>query len=192
MLQTSVEERRPCAHGFKPLECIVIRIYLEWHGHEVRTEFGDCPHNCQALQLSGWVRLFSLIQSPRSAANDALLAVPDLRQDSTEASRGGVGVEPEFFAKIREGCDRTRGESYLQLVECSLAVLAPVEERILPGQSMQGSGNGGKTLDVPAVITGKTEKERTSVAVFGGGMSLMAARSVGSGRSPSSVTRWPR
>ena len=33
-----------------------------------------------------------------------------------------------------------------------------MEERILPGQSVQGSGNGGETLDVPAVITGETEE----------------------------------
>ena len=75
-----------------PLECIMIHIYLKWHGHEVRTELGDYPHNHQALQFSGWVRLFSLVQRPRSAADDALLAVPNLGQDSTEACSGGIGV----------------------------------------------------------------------------------------------------
>ena len=70
----------------------MVRVHLEWHSREVRTEFGDCPHNRQAHQFSGWVRLLSLIQSPGSAANDALLAVPYLSQDSTEACRGGVGV----------------------------------------------------------------------------------------------------
>ena len=70
----------------------MIRKYLKWHGHEVSTELGDCPHNRQALQLSGWVRLFSLFQSPRSAADDVLLAVPNLGQDGTEACSGGVGI----------------------------------------------------------------------------------------------------
>ena len=70
----------------------MIRKYLKWHGHEVRTEFGDCPHNRQALQFGGWVRLFSLIQSPRSTTDDALLAFPNLSQDGTEACSGGVGV----------------------------------------------------------------------------------------------------
>ena len=55
-------------------------------------EFGDCPHNRQALQFGGWVRLFSLIQSPRSATDDALLALPNLSQDGTEACSGVVGV----------------------------------------------------------------------------------------------------
>ena len=107
--------------------------YLEWHGHEVRTEFGDCPHNRQALQFSGWVRLFSLVQSPRSAADDALLSVPNLGQDSTEACSGGIGVQLKFLAEVRESRDRTRSQSCLELVKCGLAVLALVEDRIFSG-----------------------------------------------------------
>ena len=170
----------------------MIRKHLKGYGHEVWTELGDCPHNRQALQFSGWVRLLSLVQSPRSAADDALLALPNLSQDSTEACCGGVGVQPECLAEIRKSSDWAGSEPGLQLVKCCLAVFAPVEERIFSGQSVQGRGNNGKTLDIPAVITGKTKKERTSVAVFGGGMSLMAARSEGSGSRPSSVTLWPR
>ena len=83
----------------------MIREHLKGYGHEVWTELGDCPHNRQALQFGGWVRLFSLVQSPRSAADDALLAIPDLSQDSTEASCGGVGVQPECLAEIRESSD---------------------------------------------------------------------------------------
>ena len=132
----------------------MIRVYLKWHSHEVWTELGDCPHNRQTLQFGGWVRLFSLIQSPRSAANDALLALPNLSQDSTEACCGGVGVQPECLAEVRESCDRAGSKPGLQLIECCLAVLAPVEERIFPGQSVQEGGNGGKTLDVPTVIAG--------------------------------------
>ena len=86
----------------------MVREYLKWHGHEVRTELGNCPHNRQALQFSGWVRLFSLVQSPRSATDDALLAVPNLGQDGTEACSGGVGIQPEFLAEVREGRDRIR------------------------------------------------------------------------------------
>ena len=132
----------------------MIREYLKWHGHEVRTELGDCPHNRQALQFGGRIRLFSLIQSPRSAADDALLAFPNLSQDSTEACCGGVGVQPECLAEIRKSCDRAGGKPGLQLIKCCLAVLAPIEERIFSGQSVQGGGNSGKALDVPAVITG--------------------------------------
>ena len=110
----------------------MVRKYLEWHGHEVRTELGDCPHNCQALQFSGWVRLFSLIQSPRSAADDALLAVPNLGQDCTEARGGAICIEAKSLAEVRESRDRTRSQSCLELVEGSLAVLAPMEDRIFP------------------------------------------------------------
>ena len=96
-------------------------------------ELGDCPHNRQALQFSGWVRLFSLVQRPRSRADDALLAVPNLGQDSIEACSGGIGVQPEFLAKVRESRDRTRSQSRLELVECVLAVLTPVEDCIFSG-----------------------------------------------------------
>ena len=65
----------------------MIREYLEWHSHEVRAEFGDCPHNRQALQFSGRVRLFSLIQSPRSATDDALLAFPRPAVEASVYSR---------------------------------------------------------------------------------------------------------
>ena len=109
----------------------MIRKYLKWHGHEVCTELGDCPHNRQALQFGGWVRLFSLIQSPRSAADDALLAFPNLSQDITEACRGGVGVQPECLDEVRKSCDRAGIKPGLQLIECCLAVLAPVEEQHL-------------------------------------------------------------
>ena len=90
----------------------MIREYLKWHGHEVWTELGDCPHNRQAFQFGGRVRLFSLIQSLRSAADDALLAFPNLSQDSTEACRRGVGVQPECLAEVRKSCDRagSKGE----------------------------------------------------------------------------------
>ena len=111
----------------------MVREYLEWHSHEVRAEFGDCPHNRQALQFSGRVRLFSLIQSPRRATDDALLAFPNLSQDSTEACRGDVSVQPKCLAEVRKNCDRASGKPGLELIECCLAVLAPMEERFLSG-----------------------------------------------------------
>ena len=99
----------------------MVHKYFKWHGHVVRTELGDCPHNRQVLQLSGWVRLFSLIQSPRSAADDALLAVPNLGQDRTEACGGGVGIEVKSLAEVRESRDRTRSQSCLESLQWKTA-----------------------------------------------------------------------
>ena len=147
----------------------MIRKHLKGYGHEVWTELGDCPHNRQALQFSGWVRLLSLVQSPRSTADDALLALPNLSQDSTEACCGGVGVQPECLAEIRESSDWAGSEPGLQLVKCCLAVLAPVEERIFSGQSVQGCGNSGKTLDIPAVIK-RQDQEKSALLWLSSGV----------------------
>ena len=83
----------------------MVSVYLEWHSHEVRSELGYLPHNSQALQFSGRVGLLSLVESPGSAADDALFAIAYLSQDSTEARGGGVSVQPESLAEVREGSD---------------------------------------------------------------------------------------
>ena len=83
----------------------MVSEYLEWHSHEVRPELGYRPHDSQALQFSGRVGLLSLVESPGSAADDALLAIVDLSQDSTEACGGGVSVQPESLAEVWEDSD---------------------------------------------------------------------------------------
>ena len=88
----AVKERRSCPHRFKPLECIMVSVYLKWHSHEVRPELGYRPHDSQALQFGGGVGFLSLVEGSGSAANDALLAIADLSQDSAEASGGCVGI----------------------------------------------------------------------------------------------------
>ena len=70
----------------------MIREYLEWHGHEVRTEFSHSPDNGQALQFGGGIGLLSLVEGPRSAADDALFTVADLSQDCAEACGRCVGI----------------------------------------------------------------------------------------------------
>ena len=77
-----------------------------------------------------------MVQGTRSAADDALLAIPDLRQNSTEACGGGVSIQAEGLAKIREGSDGTSGQQGLESVEGGLTFLTPMEDRILPGQGM--------------------------------------------------------
>ena len=113
----------------------MVSKHLKWHNHEVRPELGYCPHDSQALQFSGKVGLLSLVESPGSAADDVLLAIADLSQDSAEACSGGVGVglQPKGLAEVREGSDGAGCEQCFQLIEGGLAFGAPVEDRILPG-----------------------------------------------------------
>ena len=70
----------------------MVSIYLKWHSHEVRPELGYRPHDSQALQFGGRVGFLSLVEGSGSAADDALLAIVDLSQDSTEARGGGVSI----------------------------------------------------------------------------------------------------
>ena len=132
----AVEECRPRPHRFEPLECVVIRENLERHRHEVGSELGYRPYDCQALQFGGRVGIFSLVEGSRSAADDALLAIPHLGQNSTEARVGGVDVEAEGLAKVREGSVRASGQWGLESIEGGLTFLAPMKDRILPGQGM--------------------------------------------------------
>ena len=102
----AVKERRSRPHRFEPLERIMVSIYLKWHSYfEVRPELGYYPHDSQALQFGGGVGFLSLVEGSGGATDDALLAIADLSQDSTEASGGGVSIEPESLAEIREGSD---------------------------------------------------------------------------------------
>ena len=128
-----MKERGPRPHRLKPLECIVVSKHLKWHSHEVRPELGYRPHDNQALQFSGRVGILSLVESPGSAADDALLAIADLSQDSAEACSGGVGVQPKGLAEVREGSDGVGCEQCFQLIEGGLAFSAPMENCILPG-----------------------------------------------------------
>ena len=83
----------------------MVCVDLKWHRHEIRSEFGYRPYDGQALQFGARVGFLRLVEGSGSAADDALFAIPDLSQDSTEACGGGVGVEAEGLAKVREGSD---------------------------------------------------------------------------------------
>ena len=140
------------------------REYLEWHSHEVRTELSHSPDNGQALQFGGGIGLLSLVEGPRSAADDTLFAIADLSQDCAEACGQRIGIQPEGLAEVREGSDGAGREERLEAVEGGLAVGAPMEDRVFPGQSMQGTCDGCEVLHISLVVTGET-KER---ADFGG------------------------
>ena len=45
----AVEECRPCPHRFEPLQCVVVRINLEWHSREVGTKLGNGPNDCETF-----------------------------------------------------------------------------------------------------------------------------------------------
>ena len=76
----------------------MVREYLEWHSHEVRTRLSHSPDNGQALQFGGGIGLLSLVEGPRSAADDTLFAIADLSQDCAEACGRRVGIQPESLA----------------------------------------------------------------------------------------------
>ena len=139
--------------------------YLEWHSHEVRTELSHSPYNGQALQLGGGIGFISLVEGPRNAADDALLAIADLSQDCNEAWGRRIGTQPKSLAEVREGSDGAGREERLEVVEGVLAVGAPMEDHIFPGQSMQGTCDGCKVFHISPVVADET-KERADFGAF--------------------------
>ena len=70
----------------------MIRINFEQHRHQVGTELGNSPDDDEALQFSGGVGFLRLVKGVQGTANDALLSFSYLREDSSEACGGGIGV----------------------------------------------------------------------------------------------------
>ena len=91
-----------------------------------------------------------------------------MRQDCEEVCGRHVGVQPKSLAEVREGSDGAGSEERLEAVEGGLAVGAPMEDRVFPGQSMQGTCDGYEVFHIPPVVSGGT-KER---ADFGGGFGM--------------------
>ena len=143
----------------------MFREDLEWHSHEIRTELSHSPYNGQALQFSGGIGFLSLVEGPRSAADDALLTVADLSQDCAEACGRRIGAQPKSLAEVGEGSEGAGSEERLEAVEGGLAVGTPMEDRVFPGQHMQGTCDGCEVFHISPVVAGET-KER---ADFGGG-----------------------
>ena len=44
------------------------------------------------------------------------------------------------------------------MVEGFLTLWTPVEDRILPGEGVEGAGDGGEILDIPLIVPGETQK----------------------------------
>ena len=117
--------------------------------------------------LFGGIGLLSLVEGPRSAADDTLFAIADLSQDCAEACGRRVSIQPEGLAEVREGSDRAGREERLEAVEGSLAVGAPMEDCVFPGQSMQGTCDGCEVLHISPVVTGETKERADFGDCFG-------------------------
>ena len=63
----------------------MVRVDLEGHGHVIWSKLRNGPNDGEAFQLGGGVGLLSLVEGARSAADDVLLAFPDLSEDCAEA-----------------------------------------------------------------------------------------------------------
>ena len=80
-----VQKCTPHPHCLEPLQSVVIRVDFEGHGQEVWSELRNGPNNGEAFQLGGRVDFLCLIEGARRAADDALLAFPNLSEDHAEA-----------------------------------------------------------------------------------------------------------
>ena len=153
-----MEERGSHPHHLEPLQNVVVRVHVEWHSHQVRTELRNCPDDGETLQLSGGVGLLGLVERPRRTTDDAFLAFPDLCQYCADACSRRVRIQSEGLAKVGEGSNRAGGEECSEAVKSVLSVGAPMKDRILPGQCMQWVGDSRKILNITPVIPGKTQE----------------------------------
>ena len=145
----------------------MVRIYLEWHGHEVGTELRNGPDDGETFQFSGGVGLLSLVEWPWCTADDTFPALPDLRQYCAEVCGRLVRIQTEGLAKVGEGSNRAGGEDCFQAVKGILAVGAPMKDRVLPGQCMQRAGDRCEILHIAPVISGKTQEGADFSGGFG-------------------------
>ena len=143
-------------------------VGVDLERHQVRSELRDGPDDGEALQFGGGIRFFGLAEGARGAADDALLALPYLREDCAEACCRRVGIQPEWQAEVGVGSDRASGEESLEVIEGIRAIRTPVEDRIFPGKRMKRPGDGGKILYITPVISGKTQKRANFRGIPGG------------------------
>ena len=156
------------AHRLQPLQRVVVGVDLKWHQHQVRSELCDGPDDGEALQFGGGIHFFRLVEGACSAADDALLAFPYLREDCAEACCRRVGIQPEWQAEVGEGSDRAGGEESLEAIEGILAIRTPVEDRIFPGKCMKRPGDGGEVLNITPVISGEAQERANFCGILVG------------------------
>ena len=92
-----------------------------------------------------------------------------MSEDSSEACGGGIGVQPEWEVKVWEGSDWAGGEEGREAVEGFLTLWTPVEDRIFPGEGVEGASDGGKILDILPIVPGEAQKRANFCGSLGGG-----------------------
>ena len=58
------------------------------------------------------------------------------------------------------------------MVEGLLTLWTPVEDRISPGEDVEGGGNGGEVYDIKPVVPGEALKRADFCCILGGFLSL--------------------
>ena len=82
--QPAVEKSGSRSHRFEPLHSVVVGVDFKWHLHQIRSELCEGPNNGETFQLGGGIGFFRLVEGAQCAADDALLAFPDLSEGCAE------------------------------------------------------------------------------------------------------------
>ena len=91
-----------------------------------------------------------------------------LSKDSSEACGGGIGVQPEWEVKVRQGSDWAGGEESFEAIEGFLTLWTPVEDRVFPGEGVEGAGDSGDIPDIPPIVPGEAQKRANFRGSLGG------------------------
>ena len=69
--------------------------------------------------------------------------------------------------KVREGSDWADGEEGFEVVEGLLTLWTPVEDRIFPGEGVEGAGDGSEILDIPPIVLVEAQKLANLCCILG-------------------------
>ena len=105
-----------------------------------------------------------------------------MSEDSSEAQGGSIGVQPEWEVKVWEGSDWAGGEEGFEAIEGFLTLWTPVEDRVFPGEGMEGAGDGGEILDISPIVPGEAQKRANFRCSLGGGGIFLGWLSIQWGR----------
>ena len=98
-------------------------------------------------------------QSPADVCNYTLRSIRlGLRENYSNPSVTGIGVEDEIIAVIRESQNWGRGKSVPEFYKCCLAVYGPFKLMVLFSEAMQRLGDGGEILYELAVVACKSQE----------------------------------